>query len=64
MFEENLWTDTGADGKIFVFKTSTYLKMWRGDFDGLDYLCYREAGYGVKVAYNPKNNNYAYFNPF
>jgi hypothetical protein len=31
-FDKGIW----EQDDIFVYKTSTYLKMWRGDFDGLD----------------------------
>ena len=63
-YDDALWKDDGADGNIYVYKTSTFLKMWRGDFDGLDYYRYPLVKYGVKVAYNPTNHNTAYFNPF
>ena len=38
--EDGLWKNVVGDEQILVYRTKTWLKMLRGDFDGLDYLFY------------------------
>lgn len=35
--EKGLWEDTPGDEHVNVYRTMTWMKMWRGDFDGLEY---------------------------
>jgi hypothetical protein len=32
---DGLWKNTQGDEHVNVYRTSTWMKMWRGDFDGL-----------------------------